>query len=198
MQGGVLLQPLLSPPVSSRNFLRERHPAIAAQAISACRLQRSATASRGLLAPHVLLLPSKPLFQTCRNGDQSTTAHLILKSALQAASCRFRGSGRALQNRNRRLQHTCWPGQQTQATALQRPLPPKRCIFHLYLIGSCGYTDYPTISLPFSRMVAASADADPTYAGSCGTCWEVRCKPGTVISESTYIFPLISACPARA
>jgi hypothetical protein len=29
--------------------------------------------------------------------------------------------------------------------------------------------------------VAALADADPDYPGSCGRCYEVRCRPGLVL-----------------
>ncbi|GFH29606.1 expansin-like EG45 domain-containing protein, partial [Haematococcus lacustris] len=39
-------------------------------------------------------------------------------------------------------------------------------------------------TLPFARdAVAASADQNPDYPGSCGRCYEVRCKSGPVLNN---------------
>jgi hypothetical protein len=53
--------------------------------------------------------------------------------------------------------------------------------FGILSYGSCGYTNSDA-SIPFANdAVAASADANPDYPGSCGRCYEVRCKPGLVL-----------------
>jgi hypothetical protein len=53
--------------------------------------------------------------------------------------------------------------------------------FGILSYGSCGYTNSDA-SIPFANdAVAASADANPDYPGSCGRCYEVRCKPGLVV-----------------
>ena len=42
-------------------------------------------------------------------------------------------------------------------------------------------------SLPFPQdAVAAAADANPDYAGSCGRCYEVRCRSGYVLGEQRH------------
>uniref|UniRef100_A0A383WGT9 Expansin-like EG45 domain-containing protein n=1 Tax=Tetradesmus obliquus TaxID=3088 RepID=A0A383WGT9_TETOB len=50
--------------------------------------------------------------------------------------------------------------------------------------GSCGFTDATAdgkVYLPFARdAVAASADTNPDYPGSCGRCYAMRCKEGLV------------------
>jgi hypothetical protein len=55
--------------------------------------------------------------------------------------------------------------------------------------GSCGFTDLMPNGdtyLPFERdAVAASADTNPDYPGSCGRCYAMRCKEGLVQSECT-------------
>lgn len=49
--------------------------------------------------------------------------------------------------------------------------------------GSCGFTNSDG-TLPFPRdTVAAAADANPDYPGTCGRCYAVKCKPGLVLSK---------------
>ena len=57
-----------------------------------------------------------------------------------------------------------------------------------FLFGSCGYfnkprskqkIDYDDLSLPLDG-VAALADVNPDFPGSCGRCYEVRCSEGLV------------------
>ena len=57
-----------------------------------------------------------------------------------------------------------------------------------FLYGSCGYynkprskqrVDYDDLSLPLDG-VAALADVNPDFPGSCGRCYEVRCAEGLV------------------
>eukprot|EP00775_Hariotina_reticulata_P013960 gene13960-14074_t len=53
--------------------------------------------------------------------------------------------------------------------------------FGVLSFGSCGYTDVtpngPKLSMA-KELYAAAADANADYAGSCGRCYEVRCKTG--------------------
>jgi cullin-associated NEDD8-dissociated protein 1 len=61
--------------------------------------------------------------------------------------------------------------------------------FGMLKFGSCGFTDLMPNGdtfLPFERdAVAASADTNPDYPGSCGRCYAMRCKEGLVQSESS-------------
>jgi hypothetical protein len=58
--------------------------------------------------------------------------------------------------------------------------------FGILSFGSCGYTNGDG-SIPFPNdAVAAPADANPDFPGSCGRCYEVRCKPGLVLGECMY------------
>ncbi len=43
--------------------------------------------------------------------------------------------------------------------------------------------------IPFAfDAVAAAADTNPDYPGSCGRCYEVRCKSGLVYGTKTVTF----------
>eukprot|EP00879_Flechtneria_rotunda_P010503 GHRR01010979.1.p1 GENE.GHRR01010979.1~~GHRR01010979.1.p1 ORF type:complete len:225 (+),score=48.71 GHRR01010979.1:210-884(+) len=56
--------------------------------------------------------------------------------------------------------------------------------FGILAYGSCGFTNSDgTIPFP-SDAVAASADQNPDYAGSCGRCYAVRCKEGLVLNNN--------------
>ncbi|GFH25683.1 expansin-like EG45 domain-containing protein, partial [Haematococcus lacustris] len=62
--------------------------------------------------------------------------------------------------------------------------------FGILAFGACGYTNLPGAcciaqgTLPFARdAVAASADQNPDYPGSCGRCYEVRCKSGLLLNN---------------
>ena len=67
--------------------------------------------------------------------------------------------------------------------------------FSILSYGSCGYTNRDG-ALPFPRdAVAAAADANPDYAGSCGRCYEVKCATGTVLGEQCFcVFWLCGVC----
>lgn len=60
-----------------------------------------------------------------------------------------------------------------------------------FLFGSCGYfnkprskqkIDYDDLQLPLDG-VAALADVNPDFPGSCGRCYEVRCSEGLLKSN---------------
>ncbi|KAJ9517598.1 hypothetical protein QJQ45_025065 [Haematococcus lacustris] len=51
--------------------------------------------------------------------------------------------------------------------------------------GSCGFTNKPQGTLPYPRdAVAASADTNSDYPGSCGRCYEIRCKTGYILDNT--------------
>ncbi|KAL6764674.1 hypothetical protein V8C86DRAFT_2468022 [Haematococcus lacustris] len=59
--------------------------------------------------------------------------------------------------------------------------------FGILAYGSCGYTNIGSSggTLPYPRdAVAASADANSDYPGSCSRCYEIRCRSGPVLSNS--------------
>ncbi|KXZ56876.1 hypothetical protein GPECTOR_1g790 [Gonium pectorale] len=57
--------------------------------------------------------------------------------------------------------------------------------FGILTYGSCGYTNSDG-TLPFpADAVAAAADADTDYPGSCGRCYQVKCVNGIVAANST-------------
>ncbi|GBF89114.1 hypothetical protein Rsub_01831 [Raphidocelis subcapitata] len=64
--------------------------------------------------------------------------------------------------------------------------------FGILAYGSCGYTNGDG-SLPFPRAAyAASADANPDYPGSCGRCYQIRCKPGLVLNNQGQPIKIIN------
>ncbi|KAL6758139.1 hypothetical protein V8C86DRAFT_3025649 [Haematococcus lacustris] len=70
--------------------------------------------------------------------------------------------------------------------AVERAYDPTRGAgsFGILAFGACGYTNLPGGTLPFARdAVAASADQNPDYPGSCGRCYEVRCKSGLLLNN---------------
>jgi len=44
--------------------------------------------------------------------------------------------------------------------------------------------------------IAALANNDPDYPGSCGRCYEVRCHTGPIISNGTSVFRTDQGCAA--
>ena len=74
----------------------------------------------------------------------------------------------------------------TTTTTLSPPPPhtlhhPPHTSITITTINS-GYTNSDG-SLPFPRAAyAAAADANADFAGSCGRCYEIRCRPGLVLS----------------
>ncbi|WIA23970.1 hypothetical protein OEZ85_013605 [Tetradesmus obliquus] len=55
--------------------------------------------------------------------------------------------------------------------------------FGILAYGSCGYTNEGG-ALPFPRtQYAASADGSPDFPGSCGRCYDIRCKTGRVLNN---------------
>ncbi|KAF6253155.1 hypothetical protein COO60DRAFT_1643399 [Scenedesmus sp. NREL 46B-D3] len=55
--------------------------------------------------------------------------------------------------------------------------------FGILAYGSCGYTNDGG-ALPFPRaQYAAASDGSPDYPGSCGRCYDIRCKTGQVLNN---------------
>ncbi|CAL5225943.1 g8740 [Coccomyxa viridis] len=73
--------------------------------------------------------------------------------------------------------------------------PPPEYGFGNAIFGSCGYTQqnytegvtYANVPYP-KEALAALANIDEDFPGSCGRCYEVRCKNGLVLSNGTSIF----------
>jgi len=85
-------------------------------------------------------------------------------------------------------------------TPLTAPPPPLAS--PVRAAGSCGYTnrgpgDQPA-ALPFPRdQVAAAADANPDYAGSCGRCYLVRCVSDLVLRNDGSPIQLLPSADNR-
>ena len=64
------------------------------------------------------------------------------------------------------------------------------------------YTEGVTYdNLPYPKeMLAALANTDEDFPGSCGRCYEVRCKNGLVLANGTTIFNITNGynLPAHA
>ncbi|EIE19971.1 hypothetical protein COCSUDRAFT_67654 [Coccomyxa subellipsoidea C-169] len=85
--------------------------------------------------------------------------------------------------------------------------PPPEYGFGSAVYGSCGYTQqnftegvtYDNVPYP-KDMLMAVANIDADFPGSCGRCYEVRCRSGFVLSNGTEIYntSLGYSLPAKA
>ena len=76
--------------------------------------------------------------------------------------------------------------------------PPPTSLFSSQLFGSCGYfnkprskqkIDFSDLQLPLDG-VAALADINPDFPGSCGRCYEVKCKEGILLGNDMRPKPM--------
>lgn len=61
-------------------------------------------------------------------------------------------------------------------------------------MGACGYGRLDPPSAFGPNAVAALSDVSPYFPGSCGRCFEVRCRPATVTSGSGVSYDRTAAC----